>query len=99
VSKERIKLMPDYGCHALWKEGGRNILPGDLQLSPETIHRLMLWAEAYDETLNHDYPPDSHFKSDEDRIKFNTEGRSLLERLRHELGEGYEVVYQNHWEH
>jgi hypothetical protein len=96
----RIKLMPDYGCWPLWITGPEadNIDPRSLPLSPETINKLESWSGMYDETLDQNYPPDSRFKTEEERRRFNLLGRELLQSLERELGNDYAVTYQNHWD-
>jgi hypothetical protein len=90
-----VKLMSDYGCHALWEaslgEVG-NIDPASLPISADLQHALALWAECYDRTLNQDDPRASGFASDEEEALFKSKGLSLAARLRDELGHGYTVT-------
>ena len=91
--------MPDYDCWPLWGVGeATNIDPKSLPLSPQTIDKLLKWANAYDQTLNQDYPPDSDFKSEKERTGFNLLGRELLQALKQELGHEYEIIYRNHYD-
>ncbi len=91
--------MPEYNCWPLWGVGeATNIDPSSLPIASTTIEKLQQWANAYDQTLNQDYPPDSKFKSEDERIRFNLLGRELLQALRNELGRDYEIVYHNHYD-
>jgi hypothetical protein len=49
-------------------------------------------ANAYDQTLDPDYPPDSKFESSEEESAFKAKGRDLASRLQKELGASYAVV-------
>lgn len=70
-----MKLMADYGCWPLWCDHGN-----------ETKTALHAWAEAYNTTLNRDYPPDSCFPDPQSQRAFETKGVRLIGRLRSELG-------------
>lgn len=63
--RRTLKLMADYGAWPLWDSEAPeyNIDPNTLPLSEETKRRLMAWADAYDATLNQDYPPSSAFRA------------------------------------
>ncbi|MEJ7137375.1 hypothetical protein [Amphibiibacter pelophylacis] len=90
-----IKLMTDYGCFPLWHASGEevgDIDPNDLPLSQEVRQLLADWARAFDQTLNHDYPPDSGFKSEADEVEFKQQATRLAEQLREELGPEFEVI-------
>ncbi|MFB2898748.1 hypothetical protein ACE1CI_38030 [Aerosakkonemataceae cyanobacterium BLCC-F50] len=94
--KKTIKLMADYGCYPLWwvdSEKVGAIAPSDLPLSQETIKQLEVWSSVYDATLNHDYPPDSGFLSEQDAEKFERQGIILWQQLSQELAPNYEVFY------
>jgi hypothetical protein len=95
MDTKTLKLMPDYGCSPLWESGGEpyNVEPDQLPLTAETKAALRAWADAYDRTLNQDYPPDSGFPTPEDEEAFETEGRQLWKKLQSELGAHYKVVY------
>lgn len=97
---EVIKLMADYHCWPLWEvePDVGNIDPGELPISASTRVALEDWAAAYDETLDHDYPPDSGFADQEREAAFETEGRRLWRALRRELGERVRVLYDSDME-
>lgn len=90
-----LKLMADYQCFPLWKDGGEigNVNPDDLSLSAELKAALRDWAGAYDKTLNKEYPPDSGFVSPAEEAAFEAEGRRLWKELQAQLGHEYKVVY------
>jgi hypothetical protein len=100
MKRTRIKLMPDYGCWPLWGTGSQvgNIDPRMLPLSPKLVSLLERWSRMYNETLDQDHPPNSQFKSEEERRIFNELGRELFQSLRRELGTEYEISYQNHYD-
>ena len=92
----RIKLWADYGSYPIWGvDEIDNIAPEELPLSQETIERLNAWQDAYDRTLNQDYPPLSGFPSLQAKLKFKLEAINLWKKLRLELAPDYEVFYQN----
>src|SRR5689334_3984075 len=89
-----LKLMADYGAWPLWDSEAPeyNIDPNTLPLSEETKRRLIAWADAYDATLNQEYPPDSAFPSEEAERAFRREGSLLMRQLQSELGPDYKIV-------
>ncbi len=92
---KKIKLMADYGSFPLWSVSGEeigDIDPNDLPLSLDLKQLLADWARAFDQTLNHDYPPDSGFKSEADEVDFKQQATRLAEQLRQELGPEFEVT-------
>ncbi len=97
TTTKKIKLIPDYGCHPLWRSAGSDkagdINPQTLPLKPETIARLEKWAAVFDGLLNEDDPASSGFPSDKERSAFDGEGIQLWLELRKELSPEYEVLY------
>lgn len=92
----RIKLWADYGSYPIWGvDEIDNIDPEELPLSQETIDRLNAWQDAYDQTLNQDYPPLSDFPTLQAKLNFKLEAINLWKKLRLELAPDYEVFYQN----
>lgn len=92
----RIKLWADYGSYPIWGvDEIDNIDPEELPLSQETIDRLNAWQDAYDQTLNQDYPPLSDFPTPQAKQKFEQEAIKLWQKLRVELAPDYEVFYQD----
>lgn len=91
----RIKLWADYGSYPIWGvDEIDNIAPEELPLRQETIDRLNAWQDAYDRTLNQDYPPLSDFSTPQAKQKFEQEAIKLWQKLRVELAPDYEVFYQ-----
>src|SRR5262245_5418087 len=89
-----IKLMSDYGCFPLWgTEEIANIDPETLPLSPELRKELRAWADAYDKTLNQEYPSDSGFSNPAEEEAFEVEGRRLWRVLQEKLGQDFRVFY------
>ena len=90
-----LKLMPDYQCFPLWLAGNEfgNADPGSLPLSDELKIALNRWAQAYDLTLNQDYPPDSKFQSKVEEDAFEAEAMRLRKELQIQLGTEFKIVY------
>ena len=90
-----LKLMPDYNCFPLWKIDDElgNVNPDDLPLSTDVKVALRTWADAYDKTLNQEYPPDSGFASPAEEEDFEAEGKRLWKVLQEQLGPDYRVAY------
>ena len=53
------------------------------------------WAKRYDAILNIDVPVSSGFKNKEEEKLFIDDGYKLAQRLREELGDEYEIIYQS----
>lgn len=91
---KKLKIMPDYGCFALWDiDTADNIDPGSLPLSDDLKERIGRWEDAYDSTLNQDDPTASCFESPDEENAFDIEGISIWEEMNNELGESYDVRY------
>lgn len=89
-----LKLMTDYDCFPLWDvNDGLNIVPDSLPLPEEIKLRLERWAKYYDETLSRDDPLSSKFRSEEEELAFENEGKALWQILKEELGADYKVIY------
>lgn len=96
--KKTLKLMAEYGGTILWRVDGDHGGPIDLDSLPIPVdlrQALFGWAAKYDETLDHDYPPDSGFASADDKKAFQLEGERLLVSLKSALGSDWEVIYFN----
>lgn len=94
---KKIKLMADYQCYPLWlnsNDAVGNINPNTLPISNVLKNELNNWSDKYDETLNLDDPLTSGFATPEEEMVFNEMGQSLKEKLQAELGDDYEVTYQ-----
>ena len=96
---QTLKLMADYGGTVLWRVDGDQAGPiepdslNSLKIPVELQKALKQWAAKYDDTLNHDYPPDSGFANSEDEMAFEVEGQRLWESLKSALGADWNVVY------
>jgi hypothetical protein len=92
----KLKLMTDYNCFPLWetvKDRLENIDPNSLKISEELKNSLYRWAEAFDATLNQDYPPDSGFATEEEVEKFEQEGRRIFNELKEQLKDEFVFSY------
>lgn len=79
-----IDVMPDYGCHPLWVTVGSDVRKNDpnrLPIPAALADELAAWAVSYDQTLNHNHPPDSRFPDPETEDAFWAAGVLLACRL------------------
>ncbi len=91
---KKIKLMADYHYYPLWDmEEPDNIDPNELPLQKETIKRLLIWSQVYDDILNLNDPSSSDFSSEMKEQEFEKEGVKLWKELQKELKSSYEVFY------
>ncbi|HEY9908451.1 MAG TPA: hypothetical protein V6D18_12695 [Thermosynechococcaceae cyanobacterium] len=90
---KRIRLGAEYSCWATWYvDDVGDFNPVKLPISQETLERLNKWQDVFDDTLDHDYPPDSRFPSEEAAKTWSREGIRLWVQLQRELGAEYEVL-------
>lgn len=81
--------MCDYGAFPLWSaDGSVSLDPQTLPLSDATRDSLARWAESYDRLV-----ATAFSWSDQGAAAFEAEGRRLWNRLRAELGTGWNVGY------
>lgn len=81
-----VKVMTDYYTHPLWALDADlygDIPPEDMQLSPELVRDLKVWAEDYDASLDPDDPARSRW-SEEQRQAHEAMARPLAVRLARE---------------
>lgn len=94
-----IKLTLEFCCWPIWEifsdTFSENIDPTTLPISKELQHRLLNWSDAYDATLDQNYPPDSGFKNQDEVEAFKVEGVYLESQLRTELGSDFCVITSN----
>lgn len=93
-----IRVLADYGCHALWVlDGGgyRNADPQDEEfgLSESLASDLNSWASDYNATYRDEDPLASGFDSPSAEREFVNRGRLLAERVRREVGKRWTVSY------
>ncbi|MBD1850926.1 hypothetical protein [Leptolyngbya sp. FACHB-711] len=90
---KRIRLGAEYSCWATWYVDDVGCFdPVKLPISQETLERLNKWQDVFDDTLDHDYPPDSRFPSEEVAKIWSREGIRLWVQLQRELSAEYEVL-------
>ncbi|HCT81764.1 MAG TPA: hypothetical protein DGG94_08380 [Micromonosporaceae bacterium] len=89
--------MADYFCWPLWVSTGESLAvntdPSDLPISPHLASDLVSWAQAFDQILNQEYPPDSAFADAATETAFYRTGMLLACRLAIELNGQHEIVY------
>ncbi|MEL4382062.1 hypothetical protein [Shewanella algae] len=90
----RLKLLPDYECYALWDvDSLDNLDSRKLSISDELKEKISKWEELYDSTLNNHDPSQSGFSNLDEEKEFDLEGRDIWEKLKLELGAEYEISY------
>ena len=96
--ERRIRLMADYFCHPLWRNGGAevgDIDPATLPISDGLKRDLDAWARAFDAILDMDDPANKGgFQSPQARDDFTARGADLARRLRDELGPAWEIEFR-----
>ena len=95
-SKNRVKVMADYGCFPLWSvepSGPGNLDPRLLPISDELAGALISWSKEYDQTLDQSDPQRSGFSTTQGHGRFVETGRALAAALGVELGTDWSVFY------
>ena len=93
TEKPILKLMAEYGCDPLWIDvNPYNVNRLDLPISPDLRNALNTWAKDFEETYNPNDPRESEFSTLESRATFEAQGRTLLNRLKTELGCYFEII-------
>jgi hypothetical protein len=93
-----IKIQPEYGTGPLWMkdsptEPHSNLSTDKFNLSASLKERIDSWDKKYQNTLNHDYPPDSRFDSAQEEVIFEEEGLSIWKAMTNELSPEITIVY------
>jgi hypothetical protein len=93
-----LRLVAEYGCWPLWEvpETGisTNVDPGSLPIPTSLAEDLVEWRDAYERTLNDEYPPRSGFADSESAAAWLRFGSELAARLQAALANaGYRVEY------
>ncbi len=96
----RAALYFDYGSGCcLWPDNDRTsqqfgypIDHDDLPLGPETVAKLHQLCDHYDRSLNWDSPSDPSPWRQAECDRFNADVAATIDRLRRELGPGWEVI-------
>jgi len=104
MKKYTIKFMPEYNATSLWavsdsayEELGINIKYEKVKLSSDLHERLVKFDERIFELVDWDNPGGESPLTAEERTSIWDEGQLLLERIRTELGDDYEVVDELGW--
>jgi len=67
--------------------------PSELYISPHLLAQLEAWNVEFQQTFSDDYPPDSRFKSDDERNRHNERGAELAALLQREIGANAQVEF------
>lgn len=95
---KQLKLMAEYGGTVLWGVGAADVGPIDphsLPLTDDLRAAIQRWADAYDRTLDTDYPEDAGFADPSEQEAFEAEGMRLWRELQAQLGRDWSVVYHS----
>lgn len=65
----------------------------ELRIPDSLAHRIRDWDDRFQSSFNPEYPPDSGFKSLDERESHNRDGKRLAEELQSALGNGYSVTF------
>ena len=101
MAPSKIRFFFEWQCTPFWsgnddttKRFGYSIQPENLPLSPEIINSSYELANWHDGALNKDYPPDPSPWRQEECDRFNAAVNQLFASISAELGEDFELVYQ-----
>ena len=82
-----FRLAPEFGCWPIWDDAtGDNLDPAELPLSLALVERIRRWDDAFQATLDPDYPPDSRFPDKAAEAAWRAEGNALFDALIAALG-------------
>ncbi|MEU7820507.1 hypothetical protein [Catellatospora sp. NPDC049133] len=100
MTRQRIVMSADYCCgHPLSVTDADGISqvrdPASLPISEALVSRLAAWKRRFDQTLDHQYPPDSGFASPNDEHEFYADGLVLATALALELLDSHVVEYHD----
>lgn len=91
--ENQLRLMPEFGCWPVWSNSSPyNVNPADLPISVNLRDAIYDWGKQYNDILNLDDPVSSCFSSQNAESAFKAEGVLLLNRLRAELGDQFELT-------
>lgn len=82
-----LRLSPEYGCWPTWDDAtGDNLDPAEFGLPQDLTKRIRRWDDAFQATLDHDYPPDSRFPDEAAETVWQAEGEAIFQALTDLLG-------------
>lgn len=77
-----LRLSPEYGCGPLWDDAeGYCVEPAAFGIPPELAERIQRWDDAYQATLDPDYPPGSRFPDEAAEAAWQAEGEAIFQAL------------------
>lgn len=104
MKKYTIRFMPEYFATSLWAKSdsayedlGINIKYEEVNLSADLIERLNAFDDSILEIIDWNNPGGESPLSHEKREVIWKKGQLLLEELRIELGEDFEVTDESDW--
>ena len=94
VMSKKLSIRTEYGAWPIWDVDYFGYIdPAQLPLAEDTVKRLLTWQMTLDTTLDEEYPPNSGFSSEDERIAWRQEGIVLWQQVQKELEPEYEVYY------
>lgn len=95
----RLKLMCDHDAFPVWrlKPRGQMIRPEELPITSELGRDLARWSEDWIVVVAKNELAGNYPRPESEAAHWDAWGRSLLDRLRTELGKSYVVGYWNEW--
>lgn len=104
MKKYTIKFMPEYNATSLWavsnsayEDLGIGIKYKKLKLSKDLIDKLELFDERIMGLIDSENPGGESPLSSEERESIWNEGQLLLERIRAELLDEFEIIDESGW--
>lgn len=91
----KLRFVFDYYTYPIWEEfndGLDNIDPNTLPISQELKQSIYALDDKYQDTYEDSYPPNSDFKTKEEKRYFIEERLALFKRLKAELSNNFKIV-------
>ena len=97
----KLKLMFEWGGGTIWCDDdaasdrfGVGPIEKSLPLSAATRKELEDMTAWHDTSLDWDHPPNPSPWSEEERARFDQAAAQMLQTVRNELGDGFEIRYE-----
>lgn len=91
----KLRFVFDYYTYPIWEElddGLDNLEPDELPISQELKQSIYALDDKYQETYDASYPPNSGFKTEEEKRFFIEERLTLFNRLKAELPNNFKIT-------
>jgi hypothetical protein len=91
----KIKILMEWGCYPFWNERGGNFSGEDLPVTDALKDEFTRLDDFFQNLLDGNDPKGSGFSSKSEAATFARDLITAVERLRVELGDQYEVTFDN----